>query len=570
MKNLRVIILIALLATCSYSRLIAAESDIRYTIANDVASSNWLEFDLLLFDPDPSQDFQLTTVQAGIYLDPACFTGLTVTAQILSGTSMLNSSQVPSSITFTASANCIKLAAKAPPGCGSGTIISKDPQNPTRICRIRLNVISSWIPCSPANLNFIFTTTPYPTKIAYYDAAGCTSTAVTTGPSNCYSNAANQVLYYILQNPAVFNVTGGGSYCAGGSGLPVGLSGSEIDVNYELYKDGITQNSWVNGTGMAISFGLKQAGNYTIKGYRNGCIGMPALFAFMSGSAIIVQDIPTVGGLVAGPDSAVEGVTLITMTLGGQTGSVVHWQKRLGSGGWTEISSTATTYSEIPSSTGIWEYRALVQNGNCQSTYSGSHQVFVKSRYLTIKLFLEGLYRESTGLMDKARDENGEHFPGETADLVNLSLAQGSFPYSILYSLNNVSLPRNGLLTVELPSGYNLSYYLVINHRNSVETWSSFPVNFNNENTVFNFTNGVYKAYGYNMMQMGSVWVFFTGDVNQDGIIDSGDMIPTENQVSLFTTGYVVEDTNGDGLVDSSDMSMIGNHSAQFIGKVTP
>jgi len=69
---------------------------------------------------------------------------------------------------------------------------------------------------------------------------------------------------------------------------------------------------------------------------------------------------------------------------------------------------------------------------------------------------------------------------------------------------------------------------------------------------------------------MGNAWVFYTGDVNQDGIIDSGDMIPTENLSSAFTTGYLPEDNNGDGLIDSTDMSMIGNHAAQFIGKVTP
>ena len=60
-------------------RLKAAAPDIQYTIANDVSTSNTLEFDLLLLDPDPSQPFEMATVQAGIYLSTAAFGSGTVT-----------------------------------------------------------------------------------------------------------------------------------------------------------------------------------------------------------------------------------------------------------------------------------------------------------------------------------------------------------------------------------------------------------------------------------------------------------------------------------------------------------
>src|SRR5690606_40808729 len=36
----------------------------------------------------------------------------------------------------------------------------------------------------------------------------------------------------------VFNVTGGGSFCAGQDGVPVGLSGSTAGVDYELFLNG--------------------------------------------------------------------------------------------------------------------------------------------------------------------------------------------------------------------------------------------------------------------------------------------------------------------------------------------
>lgn len=51
--------------------------------------------------------------------------------------------------------------------------------------------------------------------------------------------------------PTAYNVTGGGSYCSGGSGVAVGLSGSQAGVNYTLSPGGTV----VAGTGSAISFG---------------------------------------------------------------------------------------------------------------------------------------------------------------------------------------------------------------------------------------------------------------------------------------------------------------------------
>ena len=44
----------------------------------------------------------------------------------------------------------------------------------------------------------------------------------------------------ICITPTVFTVTGSGSFCAGSSGIVIGLSGSQAGVKYQLYKDGTT------------------------------------------------------------------------------------------------------------------------------------------------------------------------------------------------------------------------------------------------------------------------------------------------------------------------------------------
>jgi hypothetical protein len=82
--------------------------------------------------------------------------------------------------------------------------------------------------------------------------------------------------------PLQFDVTGGGSYCEGGAGVPVGLSGSESGVTYTLIRDGSDLIPTVAGTGAAISFGNQTvAGTYTVRGSNAG--GNTA----MNGTAVV-------------------------------------------------------------------------------------------------------------------------------------------------------------------------------------------------------------------------------------------------------------------------------------------
>ena len=64
--------------------------------------------------------------------------------------------------------------------------------------------------------------------------------------------------------PSAFNVTGGGSYCTGGNGVAIGLSGSDAGINYKLRANGSLVTTVV-GTGSTIDFGNQlTASNYTV------------------------------------------------------------------------------------------------------------------------------------------------------------------------------------------------------------------------------------------------------------------------------------------------------------------
>jgi hypothetical protein len=92
--------------------------------------------------------------------------------------------------------------------------------------------------------------------------ATTTYTVTVTGNNGCATTSAPVT---VTIDPATYTVTGGGSYCTGGAGLPVGLSGSQTGVNYQLVLNGATNvGALVPGTGAAISFGNRPAGTYTV------------------------------------------------------------------------------------------------------------------------------------------------------------------------------------------------------------------------------------------------------------------------------------------------------------------
>ena len=62
--------------------------------------------------------------------------------------------------------------------------------------------------------------------------------------------------------------------------------------------------------------------------------------------------------------------------------------------------------------------------------------------------------------------------------------------YAIIGNPQKVLLTTNGHATIYYPDSYTGgSYYIVLRHRNMIETWSKFPVLFNNVINSFDFTS---------------------------------------------------------------------------------
>ena len=92
-----------------------------------------------------------------------------------------------------------------------------------------------------------------------------------------------------------FAVAGGGSYCAGGAGVAVGLSGSQNGVTYQLYKDSVGTGQIVAGTGSAISFGNQTAtGTYTVWSTSAGGYCVEQMVGNPSSVTVSVNALPTI------------------------------------------------------------------------------------------------------------------------------------------------------------------------------------------------------------------------------------------------------------------------------------
>ncbi len=123
--------------------------------------------------------------------------------------------------------------------------------------------------------------------------------------------------------PLLFNVTGGGSTCAGGAGVPVGLNGSQPGVDYQLFLGATPVGLSVPGTGAAISFGNQTvAGNYTVLATSsNGCM------ATMTGSAFVtLNPSPNHSAAAINPTSCFSANGSITLTIfGGAAPLTFDW-----------------------------------------------------------------------------------------------------------------------------------------------------------------------------------------------------------------------------------------------------
>ncbi|WP_164490042.1 T9SS type A sorting domain-containing protein [Runella sp. SP2] len=233
--------------------------------------------------------------------------------------------------------------------------------------------------------------------------AGTYTVEATNTTGNCVATMSGNVVVSVVAQPVAYNVTGGGSFCQGGSGVVVGLSGSETGVSYQLKKGGVNVGSVVAGTGSAISFGVQSGGTYTVEATKTGGaaparIGVGAAAQpstvtctqAMTGSAEVkVQTKPTIvlntlqqtlneGNTQVFCDTDANPVNGLQFTVSGLcvVGNPV-WRVQVGGGSWSDWSATAPVSQS--SNNQPHRYQAAC-DASCPVTYTSPIELTINYR----------------------------------------------------------------------------------------------------------------------------------------------------------------------------------------------
>ena len=204
-------------------------------------------------------------------------------------------------------------------------------------------------------------------------------------------------------------------------------------------------------------------------------------------------------------------------------------------------------------------------------------------RHLSVTAFFEGLYDNSSGLMRKTQDcldgeSTFDKFDGPVTDTVSVRLANQEEPWDNVFESHGLAIGPDGQITLLVPAVLSGNYYIVVNHRQSVETWSKLPVSFSADPVNYDFSFEASQAYANNMKEIDTdrgIFAFFGGDVtsmtgNQDGYVDIFDNNDVFNYSQSGSYGYLVEDLTGDAFVDIFDMVIVFNNMQSGAGMNTP
>jgi PKD repeat protein len=219
----------------------------------------------------------------------------------------------------------------------------------------------------------------------------------------------------------------------------------------------------------------------------------------------------------------------------------------------------------------VWNNSGFDACSNYGYGETEDYNVYILStdKILNLTVYLEGLYAGNSA-MREVQGESGPQFGAGIADQIVVELHnQGDYDI-VEHSIPGINLGTNGSASVLIPAGFSSSYYLTVKHRNSIEITSALPVSFSGPVIDYAFDSPV-NVFGNNLQQMtDGQYAIYAGDVNQDGVLDTADFSPVDNDQLIFVTGYVITDVNGDGVVDSADFSIIDNNQFDFVGSILP
>ncbi|MFM2156163.1 MAG: hypothetical protein RL516_912, partial [Bacteroidota bacterium] len=201
--------------------------------------------------------------------------------------------------------------------------------------------------------------------------------------------------------------------------------------------------------------------------------------------------------------------------------------------------------------------------GGCSAISSGNFTVGTNAT-LNLKAYLQGYY-SGNGTMTSVLSNQGVSSNTNEVDTITVELRDAATGTNVVASTSGVIM-TDGTVSLSLPASVvGNDYYIVINHRNTVQTWSADLVTMA-ATTSYDFTTAATSAFGDNMIEVeAGIFAMYTGDINQDEFIDPFDYPSFELDNVTFAGGYLATDLNGDGFVDPFDYPVFELNNVNFV-----
>lgn len=401
----------------------------------------------------------------------------------------------------------------------------------------------------------------------YYPTISGTVYDVTMSDGTCTATFSSPIIN-VNPPPTVSINTTASSVCTGNS---VTLSGS-----------GANSYSWSGGISNGIAFVPSATTKYVLTGTDgNGCIGKDSITVvvnicnnnnlsnlLLSSGAYTPSFASSTLSYASTVANSISSVR-VTPTAADAASTI---QVRINNGSYANVAnSQASSILGLNVGANTIDVKVTAPDGVTQKVYTitvtRSGPSFVS---LALTVFIEGLYSGNNIMVTAPYNADGIT-PSYIADTISVELHATSAPFSMVYSVRGI-LNTNGTSTLNFPSGaIGNSYYIVLKHRNSIETWSTNPVLFNSSGTTYNLSNAANMALGNNLKNGGnSLFLIYSGDINQDGSIDFNDYPSLDIASSNGILGYNSNDLNGDASVDFNDYPIIDINSSNGIYTNTP
>jgi len=334
--------------------------------------------------------------------------------------------------------------------------------------------------------------------------------------------------------------------------LSVAVTGGTAPYTVTV-TDGTNNYSATSASPVSISVSPSATSNYSIVSVTGGGTGTGN-----TGSATVtVTPVPTQPTLAC-YETAVFNATSCSWVVSGTQATIITTVTASGSYAW---SNNGQTYTASGTYTG--------NEVNCEIQVLNLTITPVLTGILNLKVYLEGYYI-SGGQMRSALVNSGVSSNISISDTIKIQLRSHSSPNTVVLS-TDILLSTNGNASLSIPE--NLlggNYYLAVYHRNSLETWSTNPILLT-MNTSYDFTLSNSQSFGNVSKQVEpGVWALYSGDQNQDGVINPLDLSAVASEASIFTFGYIKTDLTGDGAIDGFDLGLADNNSSSAIVSIHP